>query len=69
MIRQHSFRNTGSPLNIPQLLKEQNASASEPAAVAFTNFATQYAKRLVRKCMDVARLKGRLTEQDIQYVY
>ncbi len=60
---------TGTGLNMPQLLKEQNAAATEPAGTVLTNFATQYAKVLVRKCMEVGRVKGRLTEGDIQYVY
>jgi histone H3/H4 len=68
-MKPQSFQKTGSGLNIPQLLKEQNAAASESAGTVLTNFATQYARRLVRRCMEVAKVKGRLTESDIQYVY
>jgi hypothetical protein len=56
-------------VDVNQLLKEQNATATESASLAFSNFATLYAKKLVRKCMEVARAKGKLTEGDIQYIY
>ena len=68
-MRSSSFEKQASPIDVNAMLKQHNATASKSASISFTKFSLLYAKRLVKKCVEVARMKGTLTEKDIQYIY
>lgn len=56
-------------INIDSLLQQHTAVASQSAKQAVSRFALLFARRFTKKCIEVAQMRGRLTDEDIRYVY